>query len=81
MTATLYTKPGCVQCNALKQAMERQDIDFGIVDISEDADAYDLVVGLGYRQVPVVIAGDYHFSGFNPAKLDELAQAASLPRP
>lgn len=79
---TLYTKPGCVQCTALARSMTRAGIEFDIVDISEDQDAFDLVVGLGFRQVPVVIAdGIDPFSGFNPAKVEELAQVSAAPSP
>ncbi|PTV70234.1 glutaredoxin domain-containing protein [Agrobacterium pusense] len=79
---TLYTKPGCVQCTALARSMTRAGIDFDIVDISEDREAFDLVVGMGFRQVPVVVAdGIDPFSGFNPAKVEELAQVSAAPSP
>ena len=37
-----------------------------LVDISEDTAAFDYVTGLGYRQVPVVVAGENHWAGFRP---------------
>lgn len=66
MTVTVYSKPACVQCNATTRALERKGIDYTLVDISEDTDAYDYVTGLGYRQVPVVVAGESHWAGFRP---------------
>ena len=40
-----------------------------MIDITADQDAYDRIVGLGYRQVPVVVARDDHWSGFRPDKI------------
>ncbi len=73
MTVTVYSKPACVQCNATTRALERQGITYTLVDISEDTEAYDLVTGLGYRQVPVVIAGEQHWAGFRPDLIGGLA--------
>jgi glutaredoxin len=39
----------------------------------QDAAAYELVQGLGYRQVPVVIAGEQHWAGFRPDMISALA--------
>lgn len=72
MTITVYSKPACVQCTATTRALERQGIPYEIVDISIDATAYELVQGLGYRQVPVVIAGDKHWAGFRPDMISAL---------
>jgi glutaredoxin-like protein NrdH len=73
MNITVYSKPACVQCTATTRALDRQGIDYTVVDISEDAQAYDLVQGLGYRQVPVVIAGEQHWAGFRPDMISALA--------
>ncbi|MDM9624244.1 glutaredoxin-like protein NrdH [Rhizobium sp. S96] len=73
MTITVYSKPACVQCTATTRALERQGIPYEIVDVSTDATAYELVQGLGYRQVPVVIAGDKHWAGFRPDMISALA--------
>ena len=62
-----------VQCTATTRALERQGISYEIVDISADAQAFDLVQGLGYRQVPVVVAGEKHWAGFRPDMISSLA--------
>jgi glutaredoxin-like protein NrdH len=71
MTITVYTKPACVQCTATKRALDKSVISYGIVDITEDERARDLIVGLGYSQAPVVIARDpdEHWCGFRPDRL------------
>lgn len=73
MTITVYSKPACVQCTATTRALEARGLDYSIVDLSEDAAAMERVTALGYRQVPVVIAGDAHWAGFRPDMIGQLA--------
>lgn len=73
MSITVYSKPACVQCTATTRALDRQGIDYTVVDVSTDVEAYELVQGLGYRQVPVVIAGERHWAGFRPDMISALA--------
>lgn len=73
MTVTVYSKPACVQCTATTRALDRQGISYEVVDISRDAAALTLVQDLGYRQVPVVVAGETHWSGFRPDMIGSLA--------
>lgn len=78
MTITVYTKPACVQCNATYKALDKQDLTYEVIDITEDAQARDFVVQLGYQQAPVVVAGNDHWSGFRPDRIKSLAKEASL---
>ena len=73
MNITVYSKPACVQCTATTRALDRQGLDYDIVDVSADADAFALVQSLGYRQVPVVVAGGQHWAGFRPDMISALA--------
>lgn len=73
MSVTVYSKPACVQCDATYRALDKKGIEYTVVDISQDADALDLVRGLGYLQAPVVVAGDDHWSGFRPDQISNLA--------
>ena len=73
MSITVYSKPACVQCTATTRALDRQGIDYTIIDVSTDSAAYEVVQGLGYRQVPVVIAGEQHWAGFRPDMISALA--------
>lgn len=69
---TLYSKPACVQCTATKKALDKADIDYDTIDISQDNEDRDLVLELGYTRVPVVVSGDKHWSGFRPDLLSQL---------
>ena len=63
----------CVQCTATYRALDRIGVSYEIVDISEDADALDHVRGLGYMQVPVVVAGERHWAGFRPDMIGSIS--------
>ena len=73
MSITVYSKPACVQCDATKRALDRQGLAYQVVDLTLDAAAYDQVTAMGYRQAPVVIAGEDHWAGFRPDKISALA--------
>lgn len=75
MAVTVYTKPDCVQCNATYRALDKEGIGYSIVDLTENPSARDRVMGLGYLQAPVVVAGDQHWSGFRPDRIAALAAA------
>lgn len=75
MTITVYTKPACVQCTATYRALDKAGVAYDVVDISEDSDARDYVMALGYLQAPVVVAGDAHWSGFRPDRIKTLVAA------
>ncbi|WP_067658400.1 glutaredoxin-like protein NrdH [Nocardia harenae] len=77
MTITVYTKPACVQCNATYKALDKAGVDYSVVDISQDDDARDFVMALGYLQAPVVVAGEEHWSGFRPDRIKALATVAA----
>lgn len=47
-TVTVYTKPGCVQCTATFKALDKNGVNYEKVDVTEDAEAYDYVMSLGY---------------------------------
>lgn len=73
MTVVIYTLPSCVQCDTTKRMMKKIDVDYREVDLSENEDAYQMVKALGYSAAPVVIAGDEHWSGFRPDRIQSLA--------
>jgi len=71
---TVYTKPGCAQCDAVFRLLDTLGAAYRKVDITADPDARDYVLALGYLRAPVVYAGpDNHFSGFRPDRLRALA--------
>lgn len=73
MAIIVYSKPLCVQCDATKRALDKADLAYETVDITEDPEALAHVKSLGYVQAPVVITEDGHWSGFRPDKIKEVA--------
>ncbi|EEB43937.1 Glutaredoxin-like protein NrdH [Providencia alcalifaciens DSM 30120] len=40
---TIYSKPNCVQCNATYQAFERKQLQYKVIDLSEDNQAIEFI--------------------------------------
>lgn len=73
---TVYTKPNCVQCKATFRALDKAGIDYTAVDISENPDARDYVMALGYLAAPVVVVDENtHWSGYRDTRISALAAA------
>lgn len=72
MQITVYSKPGCVQCQATMRKLDKRGAAYEVRDVTEDQDAYAHVRELGYQQVPVVEVGQQHWSGFRPDKISGL---------
>ena len=72
---TVYSKPGCVQCDATRRELDKRKMPFSTVDITTNPDALAKVKAMGYRQAPVVVVGDGtdHWAGFRPDKIEALA--------
>ena len=70
---TVYTKPACVQCDATKRMMDKLKIEYSVVDITVDTEAFDMIISKGFQSAPVVIADNDSWSGFNPDKISRLA--------
>ncbi|CAN5164182.1 redoxin NrdH [soil metagenome] len=78
MAITVYTKPACVQCKATYRALDKAGIEYDVIDITENAQARDYVMSLGYLQAPVVVAGENHWSGFRPDEIKKLTQMGCI---
>ena len=72
MRITIYTKNDCVQCHATKRIMESRGFAFEIVNVEHDPDAAYMLREQGFRQLPVVIAGETRWSGFRPDMINRL---------
>ena len=73
MTITVYSKPACGQCTATTRALDAKGLSYDVIDLTQDAAAIEMVQSLGYRQAPVVIAGEDHWAGFRPDMIGRLA--------
>ena len=73
MRITIYTRNDCVQCHATKRAMENRGFDFEMINVDRVPEAAEALRAQGFRQLPVVIAGDLSWSGFRPDMIGTLA--------
>jgi glutaredoxin-like protein NrdH len=73
MTVTVYTKDNCVQCEATKRHLDKIDVAYETVNITNNIGAVDKLISLGYRSAPVVVTDDDSWAGYIPEKLDKLA--------
>jgi glutaredoxin-like protein NrdH len=76
MSITIYTRNDCVQCHATKRAMENRGVAFEMVNVDLQPDAADALRAQGFRQLPVVIAGETSWSGFRPDMINRLQTQA-----
>lgn len=76
MNVTIYTKPDCQPCKAIKRYLNKHGIPFRESDVSVNLDDLRAIKALGYMGAPVVattINGvDDHWQGYRPDKLDEI---------
>jgi glutaredoxin-like protein NrdH len=71
---TLYTKPACVQCEQTKKLMNKLNIEYSIIDMTEDPATLEMLISKGFRSAPVVITDNDSWGGFNPEKINSLAK-------
>jgi glutaredoxin-like protein NrdH len=74
MSITVYSKPACYGCVATERYLSKAGLEYDKVDITEDAEAAELVASLGYTSAPVVVAGEEHWSGLRIDRINALVQ-------
>ena len=71
---TVYTKPDCVQCDATKRTLNKHDIPFTEINLSDNMDVLDRLTAAGWMRAPIVETADGQmWSGFRPDKIRDLA--------
>jgi glutaredoxin-like protein NrdH len=75
MSIIIYTRNDCVQCHATKRAMESRGVAFEMVNIDQ-VPRPPIPCAQGFRQLPVVVAGETSWSGFRPDMINRLAARA-----
>lgn len=69
---TIYTNPNCVQCDQTKRYLDNHNISYETVDLSQNQEALEMVLELGFKAAPVVITDTDKWSGFRLEKLHSL---------
>jgi glutaredoxin-like protein NrdH len=73
---TVYTKPNCSACDATKRALDKEGIDYGLIDVTLNQAAMDKLNSLGVKEMPYVDAGELGtWTGFRYADIKRVAKA------
>lgn len=71
---TVFGKPGCQGCKMTVRHLDKQGTPHQYRDVTKDPAAHEVVQALGYKALPVVTAGDMHWSGYSPDRLNTLGR-------
>jgi glutaredoxin-like protein NrdH len=52
-----------------KRFMDKNGIQYDTVDITQDQEALDMILGMGFSSAPVVISDKGSWAGFQPDKV------------
>ena len=74
MKIDVYSAPDCNACLATKNWLTREGLQYNEIDVSKDDAANRFCADLGYTMLPVVVAGEDHWSGFRYEKLKSLGR-------
>ncbi|MBS9535068.1 NrdH-redoxin [Mycobacterium sp. M1] len=80
VSATVFTSPGCVQCDFTKRHLDKLGVAARFIDVSESPDAAAFLRAEGFASLPVVFPADNRvpaWTGFRPVLLDKLAKAVT----
>ena len=70
----MYSQPNCMPSRAPVRKLNALGAPFTKVDVSQNDEALNRILDLGYQQTPVIVVGDEHWGGYSP---DKLAWAAA----
>jgi len=68
----VYIKPSCVQCDMTKRYLDKNKIPYDTVDITQDEEALEMILGMGFSSAPVVMSDAGNWAGFQPDKINLL---------
>lgn len=55
-----------------KRVLDKEGIPYEMIDVMENGDALMAIKEMGYLQVPVVVNGEDHWSGFRPDLINSI---------
>ncbi len=70
----VYTLPNCGYCKQLKKHLDKNNIEYEEIVVTESADAKKFMKDRGYTGVPVTVIGTEEIQGLNIEKIDSLVK-------
>jgi glutaredoxin len=68
----VYSAPGCVVCNKVKEFLVQQGVPFTVKDIVEDEQALNELAEMGVMSTPVTLIDGEVLLGFDRRKIEKL---------
>lgn len=68
----VYSKPNCMQCKFTEDWLQKHNIIYEKLDVTDQPAALARVKELGYQSLPVVETEMENWSGFRPDRLEVL---------
>lgn len=72
----VYTTPVCQQCNMTKKLLDKNEIEYEVIDLTEHPEKLEEFKAQGFAAAPIVTAGDKIWSGFRHDKITDLVHLA-----
>ena len=69
----VYTTPNCVQCETTKRQMDKLNIKYEVIDLSQNIDELERLKGVGLSSAPIVETDNRRWSGYRHDKILSLA--------
>jgi glutaredoxin-like protein NrdH len=70
----VYTTPNCPQCMTTKRMMDKNGIEYRVVDLTENPDKLEQFKSEGHTSAPIVTTDIKTWSGFRFEKIESLAK-------
>jgi glutaredoxin-like protein NrdH len=78
MTITVYSKPGCFECKATKRELDKLNLPYHEIDITQDNHAAQRLREMSSLKLPRVEVESAHFrdswTGHRPSRIEALVE-------
>ena len=69
---TVYTKPGCVQCEWTTRKLAERGLIFTEIDATQNEEAANMLRDKGIKQIPYVVTDHGAWSGFRIDRIRDI---------
>ena len=66
-------QPGSMECTQAEEFLRERGIEFMVINVAEDEDAFAELERMGTTTMPVTVAGEEVIVGFDRERLEKLA--------
>ena len=70
----LYTTPNCMACKSVARTLEKRGVNFDTMNLEQHPELVEQFREVGLTTAPIVQTEGLTFSGYRPAKIDQLVR-------